>query len=105
MTAMAIERLRTTTGRALRDVRLAALEDAPHAFWAQLADERVYGREKWISFLAAAAWFVARRGRVARSRVAAGHDGRAGPGAAADQHVGGARASAAGGSVPSWPEP
>ena len=61
MTATTIERLRNDDWQALRDVRLAALEDAPHAFWARLADERVYGREKWISFLAAAAWFVTRR--------------------------------------------
>ncbi len=61
MTAMVIERLRDDDWQSLRDVRLAALADAPHAFCARLADERVYGREKWISFLGAAAWFVARR--------------------------------------------
>jgi GNAT superfamily N-acetyltransferase len=74
MAAVTVERLRDDDWQTLRDVRLAALEDSPHAFWARLADEKVYGRDKWISFLAAAAWFVARRGEE-QIGVAAGMHG------------------------------
>jgi len=45
----------------LRDLRLAALQESPNAFWAKLSDERRYSREQWTSFLGAVAWFVARR--------------------------------------------
>ena len=45
----------------LRDLRLAALQESPHAFWAKLSDERRYTREQWTSFLGAVVWFVAGR--------------------------------------------
>jgi ribosomal protein S18 acetylase RimI-like enzyme len=56
-----IERLGPADWELLRDVRLAALRDAPNAFWAKLSDERLYDTDKWLSFLNAVAWFVARR--------------------------------------------
>ena len=55
-----IEHLGPADWELLRDVRLAALRDAPHAFWAKLSDESRYDRKKWLSFLTAVTWFVAR---------------------------------------------
>ena len=44
-----IERTRRVlAGQTLRDVRLAALRDAPDAFWATWQDERRYAREDWV---------------------------------------------------------
>ena len=48
-------------GRGDVDLRLAALRESPHAFWAKLSDEQRYSREQWTSFLGAVAWFVARQ--------------------------------------------
>lgn len=62
MNPVTIDRLGRDDWQTLRDVRLAALEESPHAFWAKLSDERSYGRAEWTSFLGAVAWFVARRG-------------------------------------------
>ena len=45
----------------LRDLRLAALADAPDAFWATLEDESRYGVDEWTNFLRAIGWFVASR--------------------------------------------
>ena len=59
---MSIDRLGGDDWETLRDLRLAALQDSPHAFWAKLSDERRYSVEQWTSFLGAVAWFVARRG-------------------------------------------
>lgn len=55
-----IARLGPSDWELLRDLRLAALRDAPHAFWAKLSDEIRYDRETWLSFLTGVAWFVAR---------------------------------------------
>lgn len=44
MGPVSIERLTTDGWQALRDVRLAAVEDSPQAFWAKLSDESRYGR-------------------------------------------------------------
>jgi len=62
MNPVSIDRLGGDDWQTLRDLRLAALHDSPHAFWAQLSDERRYSFEQWTSFLGAVAWFVARRG-------------------------------------------
>jgi GNAT superfamily N-acetyltransferase len=60
-----IERLGDDEWWVLRDVRLAALADAPHAFASTLERERGYDEREWRSFLRAGAWFVARKaGRV-----------------------------------------
>jgi len=53
--------LDTTTFKPPRDLRLAALQESPHAFWAKLSDERRYSREQLTSFLGGVAWFVERR--------------------------------------------
>ena len=58
---MSIDRLGGDDWQTLRDLRLAALQESPNAFWAKLSDERRYSREQWTSFLGAVAWFVARR--------------------------------------------
>jgi len=62
MDPVGIDRLAGDDWQVLRDVRLAALEESPHAFWAKLSDESRYGRAEWVSFLEAVTWFVARRG-------------------------------------------
>src|SRR5215203_3875632 len=43
----------------LRSVRLAALTDAPSAFWATLDAEAAYTEHDWRSFLRKVVWFVA----------------------------------------------
>jgi ribosomal protein S18 acetylase RimI-like enzyme len=60
MNPVNVDRLGPGDWQVLRDVRLAALEDSPHAFWAKLSDECRYGRDKWSSFVSTVAWFVAR---------------------------------------------
>ena len=62
MNPVSIDRLRGDDWQTLRDLRLAALQESPNAFWAKLSDERRYSREQWTSFLGTVAWFVARRG-------------------------------------------
>ena len=61
MNPVSMDRLRGDDWQTLRDLRLAALQESPHAFRAKLSDERRYSREQWTSFLGAVAWFVARR--------------------------------------------
>ena len=61
MNPVSIDRLAGDDWQTLRDLRLAALQESPHAFWAKLSDERRYNREQWTSFLGAVAWCVARR--------------------------------------------
>ena len=70
MNPVSIDRLGGDDWQTLRDLRLAALQESPNAFWAKLSDERRYSREQWTSFLGAATWFVARRGRHPRARGA-----------------------------------
>ena len=79
-----IERLGPTDWELLRDVRLAALRDSPHAFWAKLSDESRYDREKWLSFLNAVTWFVARRDTGDSAGVAGLHQ----PGESEPQVIG-----------------
>ena len=67
MNPVSIDRLGDDNWQTLRDLRLAALQDSPHAFWAKLSDERRYSVKQWTSFLGAVAWFVARRGDGAPS--------------------------------------
>jgi GNAT superfamily N-acetyltransferase len=43
----------------LRELRFAALTDAPHAFEASLEDEVGWGVVEWLSFVRNVAWFVA----------------------------------------------
>jgi ribosomal protein S18 acetylase RimI-like enzyme len=61
MNPVSIDRLGDDDWHTLRDLRLAALQESPHAFWAKLSDERRYTHEQWTSFLGAVAWFVAVR--------------------------------------------
>ncbi len=61
MDPVSIDRLAGDDWQALRELRLAALAESPHAFWAKLSDESRYGRAEWMSFLEAVCWFVARR--------------------------------------------
>lgn len=54
-----IDKLEPLDWRLLREMRLASLADSPEAFWATLADESGFDRERWDGFVRAAAWFVA----------------------------------------------
>lgn len=54
-----IERLDQSSWTTLREVRLAALRDAPEAFWATWQDERRYTPEDWVAFARRVVWFVA----------------------------------------------
>jgi len=58
---MKVERLRADQWADLRGLRLAALADAPEAFWATLADEAGYHESRWRTFVTGVAWFVVRR--------------------------------------------
>jgi ribosomal protein S18 acetylase RimI-like enzyme len=42
-----VRRLRPDEGSRLKEVRLAALEDSPDAFWTKLAEARLYPDEQW----------------------------------------------------------
>jgi GNAT superfamily N-acetyltransferase len=54
-----IERLGEGGWQILRDVRLAALQEAPEAFWATWQDQCRWEREDWVRFTHAVVWFVA----------------------------------------------
>jgi GNAT superfamily N-acetyltransferase len=56
---VSIERLDESSWTTLRALRLAALSDAPEAFWATWEDERRYTREEWKGFARGVVWFVA----------------------------------------------
>ena len=56
-----IRRLGQTDWKTLRDVRLAALADAPYAFWATFQEESLFEQDDWQRFLNAAAWWTASR--------------------------------------------
>ena len=56
-----VRRLDEQDWKTLRDVRLAALADAPHAFWATFQAESRFGQDQWRRFLKAAAWWTASR--------------------------------------------
>lgn len=58
---MDVERLGDYQWADLRALRLAALAEAPDAFWATLADESGYDETRWRAFVAGVAWFVVRR--------------------------------------------
>ena len=54
-----IDQLSEQQWPALRELRFAALTDAPHAFEASLEDESRWGVDGWLSFVRNVAWFVA----------------------------------------------
>lgn len=56
-----VRRLGQQDWKTLRDVRLAALADAPYAFWATFQEESRFGQSQWRRFLNAAAWWTASR--------------------------------------------
>ena len=56
-----VRRLDEQDWKTLRDVRLAALADAPYAFWATFQAESLFGQDQWLRFLKAAAWWTASR--------------------------------------------
>ena len=56
-----VRRLGQQDWKALRDVRLAALADAPYAFWATFQEESRFEQDQWRRFLKAAAWWTASR--------------------------------------------
>ena len=56
-----VRRLDEQDWKTLRDVRLAALADAPYAFWATFQAESLFGQDEWQRFLKAAAWWTASR--------------------------------------------
>lgn len=56
-----VRRLRQQDWKTLRDVRLAALADAPYAFWATFQEESRFGQDQWRRFLKAATWWTASR--------------------------------------------
>ena len=56
-----VRRLGQQDWKTLRDVRLAALADAPYAFWATFQEESRFEPDQWRSFLKAATWWTASR--------------------------------------------
>jgi ribosomal protein S18 acetylase RimI-like enzyme len=54
-----IRRAQAGDWEALRDIRLAALADAPYAFMATLAQEQDYGEQRWRERIAKSVWFLA----------------------------------------------
>ena len=56
-----VRRLADQDWKTLRDVRLAALADAPYAFWATFQEESLFGQDQWRRFLKAATWWTASR--------------------------------------------
>ena len=56
-----VRRLGQQDWKTLRDVRLAALADAPYAFWATFEEESRFEQDQWRRFLKAAAWWTASR--------------------------------------------
>jgi ribosomal protein S18 acetylase RimI-like enzyme len=54
-----IRRAETGDWEALRDIRLAALADAPYAFMATLAQEQEYDEPRWREWIAKAVFFLA----------------------------------------------
>jgi GNAT superfamily N-acetyltransferase len=56
-----VRRLGQQDWKTLRDVRMAALADAPHAFWATFQEESRFEQGQWRRFLKAAAWWTATR--------------------------------------------
>ena len=69
---VSIVRLDESGWETLRELRLAALQDAPHAFWATWADEHRYTREDWVGFAGGVAWFVAVNQDTPSARLAVG---------------------------------
>ncbi len=65
-----IDMLKPQDWQVLREMRLASLADSPGAFWATLADESRFDRERWDRFVRAAAWFVATTGDGERIGIA-----------------------------------
>ena len=58
--------LRPADWRTLRDVRLAALQDSPHAFTSRYAQERRWTEREWRRTLKSSTWIVAQKaGEVA----------------------------------------
>ena len=56
-----IERLDESGWGTLRELRLAALRDAPDVFWATWEDEARFTRREWVRFARDVVWFVAVR--------------------------------------------
>ena len=56
-----VRRLSQQDWKTLRDVRLAALADAPYAFWATFQEESRFEQDQWRRFLGAAVWWTASR--------------------------------------------
>jgi len=54
-----IRRVETGDWEAFRDVRLAALADAPYAFMATLAQEQEFGEQRWREWIAKSVFFLA----------------------------------------------
>jgi GNAT superfamily N-acetyltransferase len=59
-----ITHLKSSERELLRQIRLAALEDAPYAFTTTLANERATPLERWRAILERNAWFAALSGGV-----------------------------------------
>ena len=58
---MDVERLGGDQWADLRGLRLAALADAPEAFWATSAEESGFDESRWRMFVSGVAWFAVRR--------------------------------------------
>lgn len=56
-----IEGLDDRDWRVLRGLRLAALSEAPDAFWATWEEEAAFGPEEWRGFVRGVQWFIAVR--------------------------------------------
>jgi RimJ/RimL family protein N-acetyltransferase len=59
MTDVSVRTAGAADWRAFRNVRLRALEDAPHAFESTLERERLFGQRQWDERIRGGTWFLA----------------------------------------------
>lgn len=76
---LVIRRAASREWEVVREVRLAALQDAPDWFWATFEQEVDQPPKWWRDFVAAGAWFIAWKGHEPVGIAAAIYDRNLGP--------------------------